>query len=110
MSVTLRHPVTGEIRVHDEGWSWSCFFGGVLGAPLFRRGLHVWGASVLVFDITAFVVGWIPGHRAASLDVWTSAIAIAASLFFGMKANAMATQRDLDHGWVFADRRQEWFR
>ncbi len=109
MSVTLRHPVTGEIKVRDEGWSWSCFFGGVFGAPLFRRGLHVWGAAVLVFDITVLIVECIPGSKAASLYAWMSAMAIAASLFFGMKANQMATQRDLDHGWEFTDRKQQWF-
>jgi hypothetical protein len=111
MSVTLRHPVTGQIKVHEEGWSWSCFFGsGVLGVPLFRRGLRVWGAAVLVFDVTMLVVEWLPGQEATSLYAWMSAIAVAASVFFGMKANEMATQHDLANGWEFTDRRQEWFR
>jgi hypothetical protein len=110
MSVSLRHPVTGEIRVLPEGWSWSCFFGaGFLGLPLFRRRLTVWGSAMLVFDVAAFVVGWVPTDRAATLYAWMSAIGIGASLFFGWRANAMAAEHARANGWVFADRRRDWF-
>jgi len=111
MSVTLRHPVTGQIKVHQEGWSWGCFFGsGFLGLPLFARGLYVWGAVMLVFDITMFIVGWIATSDAETLYGWMSMITIAASLFFGMKANQMATNRAVLNGWEFAESRRNWFR
>ncbi len=110
MSVALRHPVTGEIKVQQEGWSWGCFFGsGVLGLPLFRRGLHVWGAAMLVFDITAFIAGWIDTGSGQSLYAVMSAIGIAASVFFGFKANEMAVDRALVQGWEVADTRKRWF-
>jgi hypothetical protein len=32
MSISLRRPATGQIKIYQEGWSWGCFFGsGVLG-------------------------------------------------------------------------------
>lgn len=110
MSVALRHPVTGEIRIQQEGWSWACFLGaGVLGLPLFRRGLTVWGAAMLVFDVTAFIAGWIDTDGGQSLYVLMSAVGIGASVFFGFKANGMAMDRALMHGWEFTDRRRDWF-
>jgi hypothetical protein len=110
MSVSLRNSVTGQIKVQPEGWSWSCFFGvGLLGLPLFKRGLPVWGALMLVFDITALIVGWVPTERADSLYFWMSLIALAASFFFGLKANDMATRHALAQGWEFADPRRKWF-
>jgi hypothetical protein len=110
MSVSLRHPITGEIKVQPEGWSWSCFFGsGVLGLPLFRRGLYVWGATMLVFDITAFIVGWISTSSAEALYGWMSAIGLAGSMYFGLKANEMSINRALLDGWETTDRRRDWF-
>ena len=110
MSVSLRNPVTGEVKVLQDGWSWACLFGsGALGLPLFKRGLTVWGSAMLVFDIVGLIVGWIPTGRAAGLYAWLTMIGIGASVFFAMKANGMAVQHALDTGWVFADRRREWF-
>jgi hypothetical protein len=110
MSVALRHPVSGEIRIQQEGWSWGCFFGaGVLGLPLFRRGLPVWGAAMLVFDVIAFIVGWIDTDNGQSFYWWMSMIGIGASLFFGFRANGMAVDRALTDGWEFTDKRQQWF-
>jgi len=64
---------------------------------------------MLVLDIATLVVGWVPTANGESLYVWMSLIIVVASLFFGMKANDMATQRALAHGWEFADRRRKWF-
>lgn len=110
MSIAMRHSVTGEIRVQQEGWSWACFFGaGFLGLPLFRRGLAVWGAAMLVFDVTAFIAGWIDTGSGQSLYAWMSVIGIGASVFFGFKANGMATDRALMQGWQSTDKRRDWF-
>ena len=110
MAISLRHPATGELKVQQQGWSWSCFFAsGVLGLPLFKRGLIVWGSAMLVLDLVTLIVGWISTDAAANLYLWLSATGFAASLYFGLKANDMATQRALDHGWEYADGRREWF-
>jgi hypothetical protein len=110
MSISLHYPGTGQVKVFDEGWSWSCFFGAtVLGFPLFRRGLMVWGAAMLVFDVSTLIVGWIDTDAAASLYTWLGLIGFAASIFFGFRANAMAAEHALARGWQHADTRRKWF-
>ncbi len=110
MSVSLQYPGTGKVKTLDEGWSWGCFFGAsVLGLPLFKRGLVVWGSAMLVFDVTTLIVGWISTDDATTLYFWMSLIGLAASVFFGLKANEMAAQHALAHGWEYTDRRRQWF-
>jgi hypothetical protein len=100
MSVTLRHPQTGEVKVLQEGWSWGCFLGcGILGLPLFRRGLQVWGSVMLVFNIVVLIVGFGSTASAATLYFWLTVIGIGACVFFGMKANRMAIDRYVSFGW-----------
>ena len=110
MSVSFQHPGTGRVKIFDEGWSWSCFFGAsFLGLPLFRRGLIVWGSAMLVFDIAALVVEWTDTEAAASLYLWMTLIGFAASVFFGFKANDMAARHALSRGWKTPDRHPQWF-
>jgi hypothetical protein len=110
MGVSLRHPVTGEVKVQQEGWSWSCFLGsGIFGIPLFKRGLVVCGSAMLALDLITLIVGWVPTRAADSVYFWLSVVGFGASFFFGMKANDMATQRALDRGWVYADPHRQWF-
>jgi hypothetical protein len=110
MSISLQYPSTGRVKILQEGWSWSCFFGSaVLGLPLFRRGLIVWGSAMLVFDITTLIVGWIDTDAAASLYLWLSLIGLAASLFFGSKANDMAARHAIASGWQSVDQHRKWF-
>ena len=110
MSISLQLPGTGRVKVLPEGWSWSCFFGATfLGLPLFKRGLIVWGSAMLVFDVTTLIVGWIDTDTAANLYFWLSLVGLAASVFFGLKANAMAARHALSRGWEHADSRRKWF-
>jgi len=110
MTVTLRHPQTGEVKILQEGWSWGCFFGcGILGLPLYRRGLQVWGSVMVVFNIVALVVGLVQTEDAATLDWWLTAIWIGSCVFFGMRANQMAIERYQSQGWEFADPRRKFF-
>lgn len=111
MSISLRYPGTGAVRVLDEGWSWSCFFGATaLGIPLFKRGLMVWGAAMLVLDISTLIVHWIiHTDAAANLYGWLSLVGLTASLFFGWRGNAMAVEHAMARGWQYADARRKWF-
>jgi hypothetical protein len=110
MSISLHCPGSDQIKVFDEGWSWSCFFGATfLGIPLFRRGLMVWGAAMLVLDVSTLIVGWIGTDAAASLYGWLGLAGLAASVFFGFRANAMAAGHALARGWQYADKRRKWF-
>jgi hypothetical protein len=105
MSVALRQPQTGDIKVFDEGWSWGCCLGcSILGLPLYRRGLQAWGSAMVAFNIVVLVVAFVPTERAATLYGWLSAIGLGLCIFFGLRANRMAIDRYLDLGWVYADR------
>jgi len=107
MTVTLRHPGTGETKVMPEGWSWGCFLGsGFLGIPLYRRGLAVWGSIMVALDFVAMVPEFVPTERALTLDLWMTIASLGLSVFFGMRANQMAIDRYRDLGWVFADPRR----
>jgi hypothetical protein len=104
MSVRLRHPLTREVRVQPEGWSWGGFLGcGFLGVPLFRRGLPAWGAVVLAFNVAALVVSWAPSARAAGLAGWVTMAGLGLSVFLGLNANRMAINRYLARGWEVAE-------
>jgi len=110
MSISLQYPGSGQVKVFDEGWSWSCFFGAtVLGIPLFQRGLMVWGATMLVLDISTLIVDWIDTDAAASLYGWLGLIGLAASAFFGFRGNAMAAEHALARGWQYTDKHRKWF-
>jgi hypothetical protein len=107
MTVTLRQPHTGEIKVLEEGWSWGCFLGcGFLGIPLYRRGLQTWGSIMVAFNIVAVIAEFVPTERAVMLDVWLTIIGLGLCVFFGMKANQMAIERYRDLGWEFTDPRR----
>jgi hypothetical protein len=104
MTISLRHPHTGDVKTLPEGWSWSCFFGSfLLGTPLFRRGLQVWGAAMVVFNIALMVVEFVPTARAATLNIWMTVIGVGFAVFFGLRANAMAIERYRNLGWLPAD-------
>ena len=107
MTVTLRQPHTGEIKVLQEGWSWACFLGcSFLGIPLYRRGLQVWGSVMVAFDILAVIPEFLPLERAVTFDLWITIASLGLSVFFGIKANRMAIDRYRDLGWEFADPRR----
>ncbi len=111
MSVSLRHPRTGETKVMQEGWSWGCFIGSfILGLPLYRRGLQIWGSVMVAFNVAALFVGLVPTDRAATLYGWMSVIGLGLCVFFGMKANQMAIERYVSLGWEFADPRRNLLR
>ena len=110
MSISLHYPGTGQVKVLDEGWSWSLFFGAsLLGIPLFQRGLMVWGAAMVVLDISTLIVDWVDTEQATSLYAWLGLIGLAASMFFGARGNAMAAEHALARGWQRASTRGNWF-
>jgi hypothetical protein len=102
MSVTLRNPRTGQIKIVADGWSWGCCIGcGILGLPLFRRGLQTWGSLMIVFNIVAALVALVPTERAATLDEWLTVVGIGLCIFFGARANQMALDHYLALGWEY---------
>ncbi len=110
MSIALRHPHTGDIKVLPEGWSWGCFLGSFfLGIPLFRRGLQVWGAVMVVFNISLMVTDAVPTDSAATLYLWLTVIGGGLCLFLGFRANQMAIDRYRSLGWQDAGALRKFF-
>jgi hypothetical protein len=110
MSVALRHPQTREIKIIAEGWSWGCFIGsGILGLPLYRRGLPIWGSVMVVFNIVALIVGFGSSENAVTLYLWMSVIGFGLCVFFGIKANQMAIDRYLSLGWEVDNTARKFF-
>ena len=110
MSISLQHPGTGRVKVLAGRLELVVlFWRNFLGLPLFKRGLIVWGSAMLVFDISALIVGWIGTDSCRSLYLWMSVIGIAASLFFGLKANDMAARHAVASGWESVDQHRRWF-
>ncbi len=105
MSVVLRHPVSGQTKILREGWSWGCCLGvGLLGRPLFSRGLAIWGAVMVTVNAVALTLAFESTHSASTLAYWVWLITIGLDLYLGLKANDMAIRRYLSLGWEFADR------
>lgn len=103
MSIALRHPVSRRVMILPEGWSWGCFFGvGLLGLPLFRRGLARWGAVMVALNTVALVLGFAPvTGGAGALAGWLGSATLALNAYLGFKANDMAISRYLVMGWEF---------
>lgn len=101
MSVLLRHPVSGQLKRLPQGWSWACFLGiGLLGGPLFRRGLAVWGALMVTVNMLALATGLVSDSGLNSLFI---VAALALDAFLGLKANEMAINRYRNLGWEIVE-------
>ena len=107
MMVMLENPRTGDHKALKVGWSWSLFmFANAFGFPLFRRGLVVWGAVMVVLGglnlaLPLMAVG------AANGPIWEAqgmltALIFGFSVFFALKGNAMTARRYFLLGYRFA--------
>ena len=108
MNVLLRNRITGETKFLKIGWSWTCFFfGSFLGIPLFLRGLYVWGAlmaGIFAVDILLPLIVHNPdGDDLAVVEFLIWSLELGFSIYFGLKANALAGKRYLENGWAFSE-------
>jgi hypothetical protein len=104
MKVALQNKPTGEIKLQKIGWSWTCFFGsGLLGIPLFVRGLNVWGTIMILLWTADLLVPLFMISFAFLLSIVVTCIEFGLSIFLGLKANSMAGKRYLETGWEFAE-------
>lgn len=109
MSITLRHPATGQVKTLPQGWSWGFFLGtGLFGIPFFLRGLPLPGAGLSVFSTLGLILAFSPAGSAAA-GHWLALIGLGLSVFFGLKANGMVVERHLRHGWVSGGAREAGF-
>jgi hypothetical protein len=104
MSVLLRHPASGRLKRLPQGWSWGCFLGvGLLGGPLFRRGLAVWGAVMVTVNVLALATSVTPSGDSSGLHSAFVILALGLDAFLGLKANEMAINRYRNLGWEIVE-------
>ena len=105
MIVMLENPRTGDRKPVKVGWSWTYFlFSWLLGLPLFRNGLVLWGGLVVVLWSVDFGLPYIlPPTAEPGLLILVPPAAIAClAVFVGLHGNAMVAKRYLAQGYVFA--------
>jgi len=100
-SVLLENPRTGEARRLRTGFSWTLFlFSGVLGVPLFLRGLHRWGlAFVGLWAIDALVVWLSVGAVRALAEAALFCAFLGLQFWLGFRGNALTAKTYMARGW-----------
>lgn len=101
-SVVLYHPASGDGRRIRLGFAWDLFlFAGVLGVPLFLRGLHAWGAAILALWLADLAIGWSAGGAlGTALQAALFAVFLALQLWLGLTGNALTARALLERGWT----------
>jgi len=75
LRVLFKSPSGARARRVKLGFAWDLFlFAGLLGVPLFLRGLPEWGAAVLALWLVDLALGWI-GHGSFYLPAQTALFA-----------------------------------
>jgi hypothetical protein len=111
IEVPFRNPHTGETRKVKVGWSWVLFlFSGVLGLPLFLRGLSTWGAVFAGFWAVNIGVNLMAGQNpeAASLSLGMTLVGFGLAVFMGVKGNEITAKHLASEGWRALDPNSEF--
>jgi len=100
-SVLLENPRTGEARRLRTGFSWTLFlFSGILGLPLFLRGLYRWGlAFVALWAIDILVVWQSVGAVRGVAEAALFCAFLGLQLWLGFRGNALTAKTYLARGW-----------
>lgn len=105
MQVLLKHQLSGKTKLAAVGWSWPLFLatGGLLGIPLFFRGLTLWGTVVLVLWSLGLLIPIMTGSGAAAdeIDWIVTLLVFGLSAFIGLKGNALIARHYLTCGYSF---------
>lgn len=104
MSIALRHRSTGNFKFIGTGWSWPIFMGaGLLGLPLFFRGLALWGTLMMTLWCLQVTVPFASVTNDNTLE-WLLNIAIMGfSVFLGIRGNALSAKHFFACGYEFAN-------
>lgn len=97
MTVYLRHPSSGIRKKVSSGFSWIVFlFGGILGIPLFIRGLVLWGVLLLVINLPVYFM-----DTDSQVFIIFGLLSFTLSLYLGFKVNEITAKDLLTKGYVF---------
>ena len=104
MSVALRHAGTGHIKFIDTGWNWSIFWGaGLLGLPLFFRGMALWGSVMLVLWSLQLAVPIAGISDGVVLERVLNIAVAGLCLYLGYRGNALTARHFVACGYEFPD-------
>ena len=107
LRVLFKSPSGARARRVKLGFAWDLFlFAGLLGVPLFLRGLPEWGAAVLALWLVDLALGWI-GHGSFYLPAQTALFAafLGFQIWLGFKGNALTARACRARGWRAEDAR-----
>lgn len=103
-TLLLKHPRTRKTAEVPLGFAWTLFlFSGFLGAPLFLRGLHLWGAAILGLWVADLAAGWLGAGGAGAAQPVLFCAFLAVQAWLGLKGNEMTAKAYLARGWVVVD-------
>lgn len=103
MEIELVNPKTGDIKTIIPGFDWVLFlFSGFLGAPLFLRGLHAWGALFVFLLFLRYVSVNFIGEIGKSISIALYCLLLALDIWLGLKGNEITVKKYLERGWIFS--------
>ena len=97
----LENPKTGAVKPFRDGFDWILFlFSGVLGIPLFLRGLPLWGAVFVALWIVDLVLVWLlPRHWSLGGQAVMAAIFFGLQLWLGLRGRDLMLRSYIARGW-----------
>ncbi|HUB94409.1 MAG TPA: hypothetical protein VL993_00740 [Stellaceae bacterium] len=102
VGVLFQHPSGKKAKRVKPGFAWDLFlFAGVLGVPLFLRGLTGWGAVVLGLWVADLALGRLaagPGRLAAEIGLFAAFLGL--QLYLGWGGNALTARSYRARGWT----------
>jgi hypothetical protein len=100
--VMFLHPSGKRAKRVKSGFAWDLFlFSGVLGVPLFLRGLTGWGAAVLGLWVVDLALGRLaPGLGRLAGQVGLFACFLGLQLYLGWAGNALTARSYRARGWT----------
>jgi hypothetical protein len=105
ITVALKNPNSGEIKLIKVGWSWTLFFfSPFFGIPVFRRGLIAWGYVFLTLSVLAGI-GNLVGNDSGGIAILllVNIVDLVLMIFMGIKGNEMTAKNYLARGWRFLE-------
>ena len=100
MHVTMKNPVTGELKRIKIGFSWVLFlFSPILGIPLFLRKLYVLGALMVVWNLLGLIAKPSDPGLVGIYVLIQLATQLGLMIWLGLKGNEYTAKNYLERGW-----------
>ncbi len=97
----LENPKTGAVKPFQDGFDWILFlFSGVLGIPLFLRGLPLWGAVFVALWVVDLALVWVlPRQWSLGGQMAMAVIFFGLQLWLGFRGRGIMLRAYVARGW-----------